>query len=267
MNRKQVCGYFISTLLVLLACASKSSSFGKDDIKGLLLLWTIPVVNGVSGEVSNIKDSVLIYHLDDLVLYRVAYTYTKYNQNAQKGNMNIVGDDPKTIDFRETRFKNFIHRLGESSGFLYDSLDTNSHLTFNVDSFERKKTFKGSKFYDITNAKIVQSNFYKDKSILVEKYSSVTKPDESYSDTSYYYFNRGLNDILYSFSVEADTIKKMKLNKIRFIYNSVPKNGNSKIEIPMREVVLEIRSFPIKNNKEIASFFEKFKRDVLPRMK
>ena len=267
MNRKLVFGYFISTLLILLACASKSSSFRKDNIKGLLLSWAIPVVNGLSGEVSNIKDSVLIYHLDDLVLYRVAYTYTKYNKNAQKGNTNIVGDDPKTIDFRETRFKNFIHRLGDSSGFLYDSLGTNSHLTFNVDSFEKKKTFKGAKFYDITNAKIVQSNFYKDKSILVEKYSNVTKPDESYSDTSYYYFNSGLNDIRYSFSAEADAIKKMKLNKIRFIFNRVPKNSNSQIEIPMREVVLEIRSIRINNNKEIASLFEKFKKDALSLMK
>lgn len=267
MNRKIVFGYFISTLLVLLACANKSSSFRKDNIKGLLLVWSIPVVNGESGEVSNVKDSVLIYHLDDLVLYRVAYTYTKYNQNAQKGNTNIVGDDPKTIDFRETRFKNFIYKLGTSNGFLYDSLGTNSHLTFNVDSFERKKTFKGSKFYVTSNDKIVQSNLSKDKSILVEKYSSITKPDDSFSDTSYYYFNRDLNDINYSFSAEADSIKKMKLNKILFIYNAVPKNSNSQIEIPRREVVLEIKRVSTNDNKEITAFFQRFKNDASSPMK
>jgi len=254
MIRKLFLGCFGITCIVLFACAGKSSRYQEAKIKSMLLVWSIPVFNPDSGKVSNMRDSVLIYHLDDLVLYRVAYTYTQYNKNAQKGNTNTISDDPKTIDFSKTRYKNFIYRRNSLTGFVYDSLSTNSHLTFNVDSFERKKTFKGSKFYETSHDKIVESMLNKDRSELIEKYASITKPDESYSDTSYYYFSRGLNDVNYSFSKEADSAKKMKLNKIVFIYNPVPKNDHNKVAIPRREILLEIKKITVSNKKEILLF-------------
>jgi hypothetical protein len=260
MNKKKFI-YFISIFLVLMACVGKSSNFSKIEIKSILLSWSIPIYDPELKKVSNMRDSVLIYYFDDLVLYRVSYTYTKYNKNAQKGNTNIVSDDPKTIEFREIRFKNYIHKSGYSTGFVYDSLNTNYHLVFNVDSFQRKKTFNGSNFYDTSHDKLLQTNLYKDKSTFVEKWGSVTKLDESYSDTSYYYFNRSLNNIPYSFSKKADSIKNMKLSGIKFIYNIVRESSNGQVKIPKREITIEIKKNPIGNSNEIVSLFQMFKND------
>lgn len=252
--------YFLS-LVAYLACGNGFSTQPDNVPKGVILSWEIPVKNENSHSFASMKDSILIYYRDDLILYRVPYVFTQYNQNAQHGNTNIISDDPKTIDFREVRFQNFIYRRGEAKGILYDSRRIDTLITFDVDSFQRKKTFKDANLYDTSNDKLVDSKSDGDKLILTEKYVNISKPDESYSDTSYYYFNTKLNDIEYSFSRKADSSKHKKLSKMVFIYNGSSNANNNNFDGNTRKIAIEIKRLSIENISEIQSLFNDFKKD------
>ena len=75
----------------------------------------------------------------------------------------------------------------------------------------------------------------------------------------YYYYSKDFKNIDYSFSKEQDSIKKMKLFKVRFIYNPTPK-GKYLFPVPKREFLFELKKVPGLNSKEIIEFVERFKK-------
>lgn len=93
---------------------------------------------------------------------------------------------------------------------------------------------------------------------MVEKYIPKIKYDESYSDTTFLYYSFQLNGIDFTFSKELDSLKGMKLFKIRAVFNPIPK-GKYSFKVPSREYLFEIDRYDINNRQEILSLFEKFK--------
>lgn len=98
----------------------------------------------------------------------------------------------------------------------------------------------------------------KEKSdVLLMKFLSKKHFDESYPDTTIYQFNKDKNNIDYSISKTIDTLKNMKLSKIRCIYDNEKSNNYSFI-LPARELYLELFEFKLPNEKEIIDFVNRF---------
>lgn len=244
---------YVFLLFLTFSCAIDLNY--KKEINGLKLSSSYPF-----GGKSNTEDSLFMYFEDELVLIRIPYETVEYNKNAIKGDSIIISDDESTIKNRTIKYFNFVYDIKFKKGIKYSSLTLDKAVTFNVDSLLRNSTFKGSDFYDTKNERLVESTMFGD-TLLREKYINVFKPDESYNDTSYYYFAKGLNNINYSLSKNAEDIKKMRLMKVRLIYKGIPKNANH-VGSLKKEIIVEIKKIKVDNISAIRSYFNQYKKDL-----
>lgn len=192
-----------------------------------------------NGKLIDRKDTVLICYYEDLVMYREKYYYIKYNDKAIKEDTILASNDIKTIDVRESRFDYYIWKINSLQGVKYAG-DNSSPSIINVDSLKVRKMFKRAKFYNIDFDKLIERRYYENNSSFVEKYANVSKPDDSYCDTTYYNFSNNFYDVPYSLSKTADSIKKSKLVGVRYIYNSVKNGITENIDLPRREMVFKV---------------------------
>jgi hypothetical protein len=83
--------------------------------------------------------------------------------------------------------------------------------------------------YQITEVISKLDNF-----ILTEKYSSISKPTRYFPDTVVYSYTDQFRDLPFSFSKKIEERKKLKILKIRGVYNS-RFNDEYKTVLPKRE--------------------------------
>lgn len=228
-------------------------------IDGLVLEWCIPMADTETGEINTLIDSCLMYYKDDLIMLRIPYSFTQYNQTKQKSDTTFIVEGPN--DFEEIRFKNFIYEKNSFKGLCYDSISVKKNTVFNVDSLLKKKTFNSAKFYDRSNDVLIEHKQDRKTGLVFEKYIPKVKFDESYNDTTYFIFDPKFKLTNYSLSKEADNLKKMKLVAVKLSYN--PKLGtvNNPVPIPKRTFSFKIRELKMNNKREISDLFERFKKD------
>lgn len=195
-------------------------------------------------KIYNFKDTIFIFYYSDYILYRLSPT-VKFETGEK-----INGTEPY-----------FIYNKKGNSGFLFSSLkDSSQGIKFPVDSFLANRGMR-SKDFDVPPdslwflAEVVKD---KEKSV-IEKYAVVKPGNETSIDSIYYYYAKNKNDIKYTFSKKLDSIKMMKLFKIRMLYNSKFSTAN-KITLPKREIFFEIRDEIVSNPEEIISFIDKFEK-------
>lgn len=227
-----------------ITCSSRSvEKISK--LRKITLKYNIPILK-LTGELLNITDSVSIFYYYDDILYQFPYTYTLENEN--------------TILSQEIKYKYFVYRKGESYGYYYDSLNSKNFRKLPVDSLLGLKAFVGNKFWDKNNYSLVGVRNNEDNYTLIEKYVTKIKPDETYSDTAILYFTDKLRNIEYSFSNELENAKKLKLCKIRILYNSQFYKGYS-FRFPQREFSFELKEDTVANPMMYILLFNRFNKD------
>ena len=230
-------------------------------IRSINLVASTPMVKTDNGQLVGLVDTLKIVYYENLVLFQIPYFDQLVNIITGKSG-NVIGE--KLIK-DELRYKLFIYRKGSNYGFIYDSLNAKDSQKLLVDSFLSDRTFQSmeifSRFYKNSNDSLIETSTDSKNGSLTEKYLTKVKYDESYNDTSYLYYTNELNGIDFSFSKELDSIKNMKLFKIRFIYNLLQTNKYS-FAIPKREFLFEIRETPVSNRREIIDFIMRFKNSV-----
>ena len=246
-------------LFVLLAngCATKSR---QSQIRAIEVISKSQFVMMENGKIYDRRDTSLLCYKDDFVIYREQYFYVKYNSKALQGNTMIVSDDSTTIDHKEKRYDYYVWKNEELNGIKYSG-DSKEGKTVNVDSLYVKRLFKNAKFFDVTYDRLLDVRNEGDKRSFEEIYVNVTKPDESYCDTTIYRFSSKFDDIPYSLSKVADSLKGSKLVEVRFIYNGKPKGIAGNIDLPRREMAYKLSKINLKNTADIDSIIEKFKTD------
>lgn len=95
---------------------------------------------------------------------------------------------------------------------------------------------------------------------LAEKYISKKISDQSYPDTTIFYYNTKLKNIDYSFSKDLEKARKLKLFKVRLIYTSQYYKGYS-IKVPRREFMFHLKEESVADPEIPISFFTRFEKD------
>jgi len=234
----------IVAILIFSGCRSIYKSEG---LKGIKVIVNYPVVimnDGLHGAVNffNLKDTVWIFYYNNTVLYRLS------------GTRNVETD--RKILGTETWF---VYRKKATHGFLFNSMtDSSKGLKLPVDSFLNNRAYASANF-DIPSDSLYERSENKLDNFVEEYFVKIVHSD-NYPDSIYYYFTKNLN-IDYSFSRKMDSAKKMKLYKIRLLYNE-GFSPSYKIMLPKREFLFEIREEAITNSKEIEIFFERVKSQI-----
>ncbi len=225
-------------------------------IKSIKFRSSLPVLVSES-QLYNFSDSFSIYYYEDKILYACPLTYTEAKTFTDNNDSLIREEIIKT----EIRWQYFVYTKGNLSGLRYDSLTVKSGITFPVDSFLAKTIFfKEKMFFDKSDDSLVQKVTEQDNTV-IEKYISKTKPDETYCDTTFLYFNNGFEGIDFHLSKYLDSVKNLKLFKVRLFYNPKNLKSNNPVERQSKELLFEIKENPVFNHKEIADYFERYKRD------
>ena len=193
-------------------------------------------------KIYNIQDTIRIFYYGDYVLYQLSAS-RKFETDEI-----IAGTEQFFIFKRDNKYGFLIPSIGNSA------LETK----FQVDSFLSNRGMKGKDFDLLPDSSWSLIDETKDKeSNVIERYAPIKPGDEASIDSIYYYYTRKMNDVQYSLSKKLDSVKSMKLFKVRMIYNekfSKPK----KITLPRREVLFEIRKIQPKDPEKINGLFERF---------
>lgn len=236
----------ISLLLIAIFCNNCGNVLQQSKFSKINFYRNIPLVSTENGTLNNILDSAAIYSYEKFIVYEQPALYTSLYNN------NLVKD---TI-YNEY----FIFDKTDTIGYWFDSLEAKKESKIvKLDSFFFYHTFLiDMKLFHINNEIKLTSDNGND-SIFIEKYIPKAKLDESYADTSIYYFSKELKNIEYSFSRVLDSIKESKVCKVRLIYNEI-KNSKFLFTIPRREIWFEFRRGVIQDEASLINFINQYKK-------
>ncbi len=214
---------------------------------------------GVSpkGKLLNMYDSLTIFYYKEMVLYQIPTVHLITNTYLNK-----FGNTVKNTTKEEPAFEYFVYKQGDDSGFsglLYDTLTVSAFKKRRLDSFLVNEALRNPVAFNNLDEVLIEHKLSKGYYSLIEKSAPKKKIDETYEDTSYFYFSDRLKDIDFSFSPKMDSLKNSKLVKIRFLYNATY-SKKYKIRLPRREMFFEIRQVPVINRKEIIDLIEECKK-------
>ncbi len=202
-----------------------------------------PVTLFESGKINffNLKDTLYIFYKNDYILYELPPS-TDFITNKR-----IPGTEPY-----------FIFKKNNKNGYLFKSAaDSGKGTIYNVDSLLYNKAFALTNIF--TSVKDSLSNCIKDEKegVITEKYFFKKQCIDDCIDTVYFYFSKSMKNCEYSFSKELDSLKKMKLFKIRLLYNQ-KFSSTYKTNLPEREFLFEIKEVSSSSFINIENIFSKF---------
>jgi len=235
----------IAALMILFLFLGSYTCSKKSDLKCLGLCFNYPIsIYKENDEIKiyNLKDTILIFYYSDYILYRLSPTIRF--ETGEK----LKGTEPY-----------FVYNKKDDFGFLFSSINDSSKGTkYPVDSFLANRGLKGKDFdIPIDSLWSLADEIMVKEDILMVKYGSLKQGDETTIDSIYYYYSKNMNKIEYSFSKKLDSIKAMKLFKIRFLYNERTSTDN-KIILPKRELSFEMTEESAPNPQKIIEFIKKF---------
>lgn len=154
----------------------------------------------------------------------------------------------------------FFRKSGADSGWYIKNFNERNEMSkiYQADSFLIKNGIQSANqpTADFSNLKLVTRLFTKD-SQLIESYMYKLKNNTLIPDSVVFYFDKNLMDINYSFSQPLDSIYKMKLFKVKMVFNDSKKNY-PKLIAPIGEAFVEIKRHPYKNDLMVDTLFSSF---------
>lgn len=231
----------VSVFLVLFL-AGKSNQ--PSEIRQFDILLTLPFVelneSPQEKSIKTISDSFSIFYNNNFILYRFPYTFIEQHN-----------DKPVNI---EIRFTYFIFKFGSAHGYSYDPAKNDSIKTLNVDSILYKQGLGRTDIMLDSGYQITEVISKLDNFILTEKYSSISKPSRYFPDTVVYSYTDQFRDLPFSFSKKLEERKKLKILKIKGVYNS-RFDDEYKTVLPKREFYFEIKPQHVINDKYVLYVF------------
>jgi hypothetical protein len=213
------------------------------DMKSIELLVNYPVVLS-NGSFFNLRDTIVIFYYENYILYQLFASRSLYDNQKQ------VGTEPY-----------FLYRQQDSMGFLFSSLKDRLGKQMPVDSFLSKRGFLKTAFDYPQDSLWFLNSMVSVNNYLLERYVPRKDYGVNSVDSIYYYFNNE-KFTEYSLSKKMDSIKKMKLFKVRFIFNEKYSSAD-KVILPKRELLFEIKQVKPVKPTIIIDFIELFKKHQL----
>ena len=213
------------------------------------LISKIEMFNASDKNIYMLKDTVKIIYYNDLTILNIPYT--------NQASILEIDEDGELYDHSLTttiQYKLFIYQNQKRYGLLYDSLGDNTPEKLSVDSILVNWTFKNFDFYDENSDSLISIEKEVDNGLL-KKYIPKQKPDLSYPDSTYLFFSRRFERLKFSFSKKLDSISKLKLFKVKMIYNPLLDEKNV-ITVPKREYLFKVKKAEVSNSRLIVDFIK-----------
>jgi len=196
------------------------------NVKSLNLIINYPLIIYQNDKVkySDLLDTITIYYVNECIIYKLPPI------KSFQDNKSIPNSEPF-----------FIYRKNSKIGTLYDSINKVSKgMIVNVDSFLLNRASTGLKI-DFSNSSWYRFESIGDHNHLLEKYvPHEPSKDPDSIDSAFFYYTDKLKDYDYSFSRKNDSIRNMKMYRIRLLYNSKIFNRRN-MYLPKREIFYEIQ--------------------------
>jgi hypothetical protein len=159
-------------------------------------------------------------------------------------------------------YRYFLLKKKEKYGYYYkDSLMEKVGRKTKIDTFLTKRAFYGQTLYNTSGTELIDFQKNKRGFDLIEKYKCPTKINLSYPDTIMIYYSNKLKNTSFSLCGELDSLKKIKVQKIRGIYNSQFIKGYPN-KLPRYEIVYELKKDSVTDLEKYKRFIdEKIKKD------
>ena len=187
------------------------------------------------------EDTIAVIDYKNYSLYEFADTYTVQNDT--------------TLIEKKILNRYFLHRKKELYGYYYDSLDDKTGKRMKMDSLLTKRAYYNQSLFDSTEGmELITSQKNIEGYELIEKYKCETKIDITYPDTVIVYYSNKLKNVSFTLSKIMDSVKKMKVQKTRAIYNSQFIQGYPN-KFPTYEYRFELKEDNVSN-------LEKYKRFI-----
>jgi hypothetical protein len=242
---------FFVTIFLIYGCIFKDIE-KKSTISLVEFYSDLQLVKVDNGETTNLKNSIVIYKDANYVVYKGGNRFVNSKSEVDRDGRQI--SEKITLDTIKSYY--IVYHIKNSYGYLYDSINTIKPLRISIDSFQRVKLFKDFPFYT-ANDIVKASEKNNTVPYLIEKTAPKDKPDDTYPDSSYYYYTKGFKNAAYTFSKQMDSARNMKLYKVRLIYVPIKKGGKYDFDVPRREFNFELRK--AKPAPEIPKLIERFK--------
>lgn len=232
---------FVSFFLFLFLTQKINQS---GEIRQFDILLSLPFLelkkNVQENNIKTISDSFSIFYNNNFILYRFPYTFIEQHND-------------KLVNI-EIRFTYFIFKFGSAHGYSYDPAKNDSIKTLNVDSILYKQGLGKTDIMLDSGYQINEVISNLDNFKLTEKYSSIAKPTRHFPDTVVYNYTEQFRDLPFSFSKKLEERKKLKILKIKGVYNS-RFDDEYKTVLPKREFYFEIKPQHVINDKYVLYVF------------
>lgn len=238
---------FITLAFVILfyTCSGQSNNVKKPLIKRVRI--AVNMVNSVyngKGYFNNID--FFINYYKDYSIYEIPY-HQQYQINDK-----LLYD---SIKYNYIVFNN----LTNSGYFLKSSTDSFT-TRINADSMIKEKMFHGYDFYTAIRNKDSAEVMYNSTAASKSVNQEVVKyrlPNNQFSDSMVYYYDKSYNDIPFSFSPYLDSLYGKKLQKVEIFQKYDPKETPNDLRIYYKNYFTIIK-VPAVDKADVFALFEKF---------
>lgn len=211
--------YIVFSLSIYISCSYVPRNQIKPKSSSVMLTYHLEFPK-TDGSISTVSDSINIFKEGDFMIYKdkAQHIYTKVQLDK---NMKEIGEKVMldTITYNYVIFKkNCKH------GLFYDSMNVLKPERISIDSFKHSRTLDQIPFFNEKNDSLVSSVKSSSTPNLIEIRVPKKVTGSSYADKKIYYYTKSFTDAPFAFSLKLDSIAKMKLYKIRFLYKA-PKDG------------------------------------------
>lgn len=228
--------------LLLLTSYTKIKSKCEKDITRIKLISNLPYFKD-NKEFIYFRDSIGIVYYKNHILYEFPEVFTIQNDTG--------------IVKKEVRHSYLLFNKKDFYGCFYDSINAANCRKVSVDSLLNKRAFGGQSIFNKLNDVLIRSNKNQGGDDFIEKYKPRVKEDTSYPDTIIVYYTNKMKMVEHTLSKELDEDKKVKVKKIRALYNPQIIKG---ILVPSYEIMFELKEDTATNPEKYKLFIEKHKK-------
>lgn len=182
--------------------------------EAVLIRFRLDLYDNATGRRMKINDSLVRFTAEGI---------TGYQYFVPGEHVLADGNGKTTRSLGETMtYRYFFYRDQRVKGLFYDSFRVEQPQRLTVDSMLRSKfSVAGSMFYNKTNRLI--ASVHLPNGGLFEKYVPAAKPDATYPDSIYLWYDPGMNDLRYSFNTTLDSQHHAKMHRALFIFKPAGK--------------------------------------------
>ncbi len=203
MSRKYMILVWITSCCCIAFCQSTSK---QDELQGVKVSQVAPILDTLGKLVRYDSDTVEIYYSGNIRLYYLSYQFDSVDLITKESYLS------------EKRYHYFIYNIDSAYGHDFDVHRSLTKKRLRVDSLLHWQWTPSVNVYPIitVNKTHLLNAFSNLDSGTTHEWYAFSNGDTTAHGTVFFGYSKKLNDLPYSLSREMDSIKQMKLYKVRY---------------------------------------------------